>query len=396
MFVLGFSSGLPLTLSGSTLQAWATVTGVSLQHIGFLGLVGIAYSLKFLWAPFIDRYVPFKLGRRRGWMLLTQVALALGIVAMSRFNPQEGLLYLALLAVIVAFLSATQDIALDAYTADVLHHEERGTGTALKMLGYRIAMLISGGMALILADSWIGWGNTYVLMGGLMLLGVCATVCAPEPEKYVPPPRTLTEAVVAPMRDFFTRPGSLSLLLLIVFYKLGDAFAMGLSTPFLLRAGGFTPTEVGVVNKGLGLVATLVGALLGGGLVMRLGLYRALMGFGFLQAISNLGYWFVAVWPGHLPLMVAAVGLENLCGGLGTTAFGALLLALCTPKFSATQFALLSALAATGRIYLAGPLTPVLVESVGWPVFFLITVVISLPGLLFLRWHRRDIEALDQ
>ncbi|ANN79658.1 muropeptide transporter [Bordetella flabilis] len=396
LLLLGFASGLPLALTAGTLQAWATVSGVSLQDIGFLTLVGTAYTLKFLWAPLVDRYVPPILGRRRGWMLLTQVALAAAIAAMGLFNPGNALLPLALLAVFVAFLSATQDIVFDAYSTDVLHKEERGAGAAMKVLGYRIAMLVSGGLALVLADTWLGWGKMYVLMGGLMAVGMLATLWAPEPERPAPPPRTLTAAVVEPLREFFTRPGALGLLVLIVLYKLGDAFAGALSTTFLLRGGGFTVTEVGTVNKVLGLAATIVGALAGGGMMARLGLYRSLMMFGVLQAVSNLGYWLVAVKPGSLALMASAVGLENLCGGLGTAAFVALVMALCRQEFSATQFALLSALSAVGRTYLAGPLTPVLVERMGWPIFFMVTVLIALPGLVLLHLRRREIEALDR
>ncbi|ARP91994.1 MFS transporter [Bordetella genomosp. 9] len=396
MLALGFSSGLPLALTSGTLQAWATVAGVSLQDIGFLTLVGTAYTLKFLWAPLVDRYAVPLLGRRRGWMLATQLALAASIAVMGTLSPANALLPLALLAVAVAFLSATQDIAFDAYSTDVLHKEERGAGAAVKVLGYRIAMLVSGGLALILADTWLGWGNTYVLMGGLMGIGVLATYWAPEPERPAPPPRSLLDAVVDPLREFFGRPGAWTVLILIVLYKLGDAFAGALSTTFLLRGAGFSPTEVGTVNKILGLAATIVGALAGGSIMARLGLYRALMLFGVLQAVSNLGYWAVAIKPGAVPLMAVAVGLENLCGGLGTAAFVALLMALCRQAFSATQFALLSALSAVGRTYLAGPLTPVLVEHLGWPHFFLATVLIGVPGLALLYWRRREIQALDQ
>jgi PAT family beta-lactamase induction signal transducer AmpG len=329
-------------------------------------------------------------------MIATQLGLAAAIVAMGMLSPGSALLPLALLAVLVAFLSATQDIAFDAYSTDVLHKEERGAGAAVTVLGYRIAMLVSGGLALILADGWLGWGNTYVLMGLLMGVGVLATLWAPEPERPAPPPRTLLDAVAEPLREFFTRRGALGLLILIVLYKLGDAFAGALSTTFLLRGAGFTPTEVGTVNKVLGLIATIVGALAGGSIMARLGLYRSLMLFGILQAVSNLGYWLVAIKPGSLALMAGAVGMENLCGGLGTAAFVALVMALCRQEFSATQFALLSALSAVGRTYLAGPLTPVLVERMGWPSFFLVTVLIALPGLVLLYLRRKEIRALDE
>ena len=395
LLALGFASGLPLALTGGTLQAWATLEQVSLQEIGFLTLVGTAYTLKFLWAPLIDRYAPPLLGRRRGWMLLMQLLLALGMMAMGLLSPAQHLWPLALIAVVVAFCSATQDIAFDAYRSDVLHKEERGAGAALSVLGYRLAMLVSGGLALIIADQWLGWGHTYMLMGGLMLVMGLATCWAPEPEHPALAPRSLSQAVLEPFKEFFSRPEAITVLILIVLYKLGDAFAGALSTTFLIRAAGFSATEVGTVNKLLGLVATIVGALAGGALMAKLGLYRSLLLFGVLQGVSNLGFWVISVAPHNLPLMAAAVGLENLCGGMGTAAFVALLMGLCNQQFSATQFALLSALSAVGRTYLAGPLTPPLVEYAGWPTFFILTVLISIPGLILLRWRKKDIDRID-
>ena len=395
LLALGFASGLPLALTGGTLQAWATVEQVSLQEIGFLTLVGTAYTLKFLWAPVIDRYAPPFLGRRRGWMLIMQILLALGMMAMGLMSPGQSLLPLALLAVAVAFCSATQDIAFDAYRSDVLQKEERGAGAALSVLGYRLAMLVSGGLALILADQWLGWGQTYVLMGVLMLIVATATFWAPEPAVPAETPQSLARAVVEPFKEFFSRPEAWTVLLLIVLYKLGDAFAGALSTTFLIRAAGYTATEVGTVNKLLGLAATIIGALAGGALMAKLGLYRSLLLFGLLQAVSNLGFWLISVGPHSVWLMAAGVGLENLCGGMGTAAFVALLMGLCKREFSATQFALLSALSAVGRTYLGGPLTPPLVLYAGWPTFFLLTVGIALPGLLLLRWRRADIERID-
>ncbi|MFY3433420.1 muropeptide transporter [Achromobacter mucicolens] len=396
LLVLGFASGLPLALTSGTLQAWATVEGVPLQEIGFLTLVGTAYTIKFLWAPLVDRFAPPLLGRRRGWMLVTQVLLAAAILAMGALSPSSALMPLALLAVLVAFLSATQDIAFDAYCTDVLRKEERGAGAAIKVMGYRLAMIVSGGLALIMADQWIGWGNTYMVMGGLMLLCALATLWAPEPEHVARAPRSLREAVAEPLHEFFTRRGALSVLLLIVLYKLGDAFAGALSTTFLIRGAGFTPTEVGTVNKVLGLAATIIGALAGGSLMARWGLYRSLMAFGLLQAVSNLAYWLIAVSPKNLWLMATGVGIENLCGGLGTASFVGLLMALCRQRFSATQFALLSALSAVGRTYLAGPLTPPLVNHLGWPGFFLLTVVIAIPGLVLLKVLRGTIDTMEK
>jgi PAT family beta-lactamase induction signal transducer AmpG len=396
LLALGFASGLPLALTTGTLQAWATVDGVSLQAIGFLTLVGSAYTLKFLWAPVMDRYTPPLLGRRRGWMVLTQILLAFAIMAMGALSPRESLLPLALIAVFVAFCSSSQDIAFDAYRTDVLRNDERGAGAAISVLGYRLAMLVSGGLALVIADSWLGWGPTYVVMGALMGLSVVATLLAPEPDHPAGAPRTLGEAVTGPLKEFFSREGALTLLVLIVLYKLGDAFAGSLSTTFLIRAAGYSATEVGTINKLLGLGATIIGALSGGALLARIGLFRSLMLFGILQAVSNLGFWLIAVSSKNIVLMAAAVGVENLCGGLGTAAFVALLMGLCDRRFSATQFALLSALSAVGRTYLAGPLAPPLVESYGWPTFFMLTVAIGLPGLALLWWRRADIIRLDR
>ena len=395
LLVLGFASGLPLALVTGTLQAWATVSDVSLQTIGFLTLVGTAYTVKFLWAPLVDRYAPNFLGRRRSWMFFTQVLLGLFIILMGTLSPSTHLGLLAAAAVIVAFLSATQDIAFDAYSTDVLRDNERAAGAALKVMGYRLAMIASGGLALVLAGTWLGWQYTYALMGVFMLFCAFATVLAPEPEVVAAAPRTLGVAVVAPLAEFFSRRGAVLILLLIVLYKLGDAFAGALSTTFLIRGVGFSTEEVGAVNKIFGLIATIAGALAGGSIMARLGLYRSLMIFGLLQAVSNFGYWVLAVTPPHLYSMGIIIAIENICGGLGTAAFVALLMALCNQQFSATQFALLSALSAVGRTYLAGPLTPPLVQAIGWPHFFILTVLIAVPGLVLLWFKRAEIRALD-
>ena len=396
LLVLGFASGLPLALTSGTLQAWATVANAPLTQIGFLTLVGSAYTLKFLWAPLVDRYAIPILGRRRGWIIFSQLLLAVSIFSMGLFNPSEHLGWIALVAVFVAFMSATQDIAFDAYSTDVVRSNERAAGAAVKVLGYRLAMIFSSGLALVIADQWLGWNGMYMMMG--LVMGACgvATLLAPEPERVVKPPRTLRLAVIEPLVEFFKRPEAISILTLIVLYKLGDAFAGALSTTFLIRGAGFSVSEVGTINKIFGLAATIVGALIGGGLMDRLGLYRSLMLFGLLQAVSNLGYWYLAVSDQNLIWMGAVVALENLCGGMGTAAFVALLMALCNQQFSATQFALLSALSAVGRTYLAGPLTPPLVESLGWPVFFLVTVFLALPGLWLLWQKRAAIISMDE
>jgi PAT family beta-lactamase induction signal transducer AmpG len=389
MLILGFSSGLPLALTGGTLQAWMAVVGVDLRTIGVFSLVGLPYTLKFLWSPFMDRYVPPWLGRRRGWMIATQFALFLGIVAMAFGSPQNSVGAVALLALFVAFASASQDIVVDAYRTDLLQEVERGAGTAVYVMGYRIAMLISGALALILSDR-IGWRNTYLVMAMVMVIGMLGALFGPEPELRTKPPTSLREAVWGPLKDFFSRTGAVTILLFIVLYKLGDAYAGTLTTAFLIRGAGFSPTDVGTVNKGLGLISLIVGATLGGSLLVRLGLFRSLLVFGILQAVSNLSF-MVLAWVGKsYPMMIFAVAFENLAGGMGTSAFVAFLMGLCNHRYSATQFALLSSLAVLGRVFIS-PTSGYIVELTSWGSFFFITALTALPGLWMLWWLREQI-----
>ncbi len=394
LLLLGFSSGLPLALTGATLQAWLTVEGVRLQDIGWFALVGQPYVYKFLWAPLMDRYpLPF-LGRRRGWLVATQLALLVAIAWMGTVSPKESPWLLAALALSVAFLSASQDIVFDAYRADVLEAPERGAGAAVSVLGYRIAMLVSGGLALILVDGWLSWAQAYWLLAALMLVGAAATWSALEPEVQGNAPATLAEAVREPLAEFFSRGGAVALLVLIVLYKLGDAFAGVLTTAFLLRGAGFSLTDVGWANKWLGVGATILGLLAGGALMARLRLYKSLFLFGVLQALTNLGFMALALVGKSYPLMIAVVAAENLCGGMGTAAFVALLMALCDRRFSATQYALLSALAALGRVYV-GPAAGATVEAMGWAGFFFASFLFALPGVALLWWMRARLDALD-
>lgn len=395
LLLLGFASGLPLALTAGTLQAWMTVENVDLKTIGFFSLVGQAYVFKFLWSPMMDRYTPPFLGRRRGWLLLTQIALIGGIIAMGFMQPSRDLTLLAALAVLVAFCSASQDIVFDAWKTDVLPPEERGSGAAITVLGYRLAMLISGGLALWLADRYLGWQATYWLMALLMVPGLIATLLAKEPITPAREPHSLRQAVTFPLKDFFQRNNAWLLITLIILYKLGDAFAASLTTTFLIRGVGFSAGDVGLVNKTLGLLATIIGALYGGVLMQRLSLFRALVIFGVLQAVSNFAYWLLAVTPPHLWSMASAVFIENLCGGMGTAAFVALLMTLCNKSFSATQFALLSALSAVGRVYV-GPAAGWLVELWGWPTFYAFTVFAGVPGLLLLWLCRGTLHAVQQ
>ncbi len=392
VMLLGFSSGLPLALTGGTLQAWMAVAGVDLRTIGVFALAGLPYTLKFIWSPLMDRFMPPWLGRRRGWILIAQICLVAGIAAMAFGSPRQYPLVLGALALLTAFASASQDIVVDAYRTDILHEKERGAGAAVFVMGYRIAMIVSGAAALILSDR-IGWRETYLLMSIIMIAGMAATAMGPEPEGPITPPKSISEAAWGPLKDFFSRRSAFTLVLVIVLYKLGDAYAGTLTTAFLIRGLGFTPTDVGTINKGLGLVSMIIGALFGGTLMVRLGLYRALMLFGILQAASVLLFMVLALAGKSYLLMIIAVAFENLCGGMGTAAFVSLLMALCSRRYSATQYALLSSLAALGRIFIA-PSSGYVVELMGWPRFFLLAAISAIPGLLLLWWARGDIEAL--
>lgn len=374
------------------MQAWMAVAGVDIRTIGIFALMGLPYTLKFLWSPLMDRFVPPYLGRRRGWIVTTQFGLIVGIAVMGFSDPKYAPWSLAAIALIVAFNSASQDIVIDAYRTDVLHENERGAGVAVFVMGYRIAMLVSGAFALVLADR-IGWQQTYLLMSCLMAIGVITALLGHEPDHRVSPPKSIPEAVWGPLKDFFSRKAPMMMLLLIVLYKLGDAYAGTLTTAFLIRGVGFSPTDVGTINKGLGLVALIVGALFGGAIMVRLRMFRALLLFGTLQAVSNLSFMALA-WAGKsYGMMVFAVAFENLSGGMGTAAFVALLMALCNHRYSATQYALLSSLAALGRIFIA-PTSGFMVEKVGWAAFFFITTLVALPGLWIVWFLRNKISEL--
>ena len=472
---LGFASGLPLALTGQAMQAWLTVDGVDIATIGFLGLVGVPYTFKFLWAPLMDRFEPPWLGRRRGWLVLTQLALAGMLLWMSGISPSAAPFMFAAAAVGVAFLSASQDVVIDAYRTDVLEPNERGLGASMSVFGYRIAMILSGGIALIWAEQWGSWEAVYRTMAGIfvaaavislvtlpkaagaakpldsdpvrellgffaMLAGVLAGAFAArwglmglglnpdDPNKWIQLLFVLSSIALAlplgwkaakaarfetlnrSLANFFAQPGAWAFLLLIVLYKLGDAFAGVLTTPFLIKGMAFTQAEVGIVNKIIGIWLTTFGALLAGALMLRMSLYKALLGFGLLQLLSNFGFYALAVlgkgaWGSFtLPpfdlgfvalgtaseidgLLMAAIAFEHVARGMGTAAFVALLMGLCNLKYTATHYALLSALSAVGRIYVS-PLSGVLSESVGWPAFFLFSVLAAVPGL-YMVWRMR-------
>jgi PAT family beta-lactamase induction signal transducer AmpG len=495
--LLGFASGLPLALTGQAMQAWLSVEGVDIATIGFLSLVGLPYTFKFLWAPLMDRFEPPWLGRRRGWLVLTQLALAGALLAMAATSPTGAIRAFALLAVAVAFVSASQDVVIDAYRTDLLAPSERGLGASLNVMGYRLAMILSGGIALIWTDATQGggwsWPEVYRLMAMLMVGAAVLSALVLPPLRHAAAPASvaandlkgfvavvaavafgvvLTDQALSPLArallgpwleggslaptlqkrwidllallmgigvtlplaawaarrarfetllgglaNYFAQPGAAGFLLFIVLYKLGDAFAGSLMTPFLLKAMAYGSAEVGVVNKVLGLWLTIGGALIGGALMLKLGLWRSLMAFGVLQLVSNLGFWWLAVnGKGALPGLVIpafdwgfvslaastpvdggllmVVAFENLSGGMGTAAFVAFLMSLTSQRFTATQFALLSAFASIGRVWV-GPLAGVLAESIGWPVFFIVSTVLAAPALVMLWRMRASVRALE-
>jgi len=495
--LLGFASGLPLSLTGQAMQAWLSVSGVDIATIGLLSIVGLPYTFKFLWAPLMDRFEVPWLGRRRAWLVLTQLGVAGALLWMSVTSPSDATRAFALLAVLVAFVSASQDVVIDAYRTDLLAPSERGLGSSLNVMGYRLAMILSGGVAFIWVDPAQGggwtWPEVYRFMAWLMvgaavlsivalprlkvtvrptsvarqdLLGFMAVLAAVGvgfvvSERFGPP---IAEALLSPLfdqsttpmalqrkwtdllalmlgiaftlplaawaaraahfdtllgglRSYFSQAGAAGFLVLIVLYKLGDAFAASLMTPFLLQAMAYSIAEVGVVNKIIGLWLTIAGALIGGALMFKLGLWRALMLFGVLQMVTNLGYWWLAVsGKGALPGLtlpafdwgfvelaqptpvdgglLGVIAAENLSGGMGTAAFLAFLMSLCNQRFTATQFALLSAFASVGRVWV-GPLAGVLAESIGWPTFFIVSTIVAAPALLMLWWLRAEVRALE-
>jgi MFS transporter, PAT family, beta-lactamase induction signal transducer AmpG len=388
MLPLGFASGLPLALTSGTLQAWLAVAGVDLKTIGIFTLVGLPYTLKFLWAPVMDRVVPPWLGRRRGWMLIAQIAVAVGLAVMGLTGPGVRPEWLGVIALTVAFMSASLDIVFDAYRTDLLLPPERGFGAAVWVNGYRFALLLASAGALILADA-IGWQATYLSLAALMGLGVVTIVFSPNPPTVVETPVSLADAVGLPLRELFARPGIYGLMGLIVLYKVGDAIAGSLQTAFFIGGLGFSAGEVGYV-KGIGLAATLLGALAGGLGMAKLGLVRSLLSFGILQALSNLSFMLLA-WIGKSYVgLTAAIIVENVTGGMGTAAFVALVMSLCDHRYTATQFALLSSLEAFGRVFSGRP-SAELVGFVGWAQFFFISFLLALPGIWLVWRYRRQI-----
>lgn len=388
VLLLNIASALPTALIGSTLIAWFKNEGINIETIGLLGLVGQPYVFKVLWAPLIDRFQLPWLTRKRDWMLLTQIILAILIFLLGQLQPQKTPWVMAILAFSIAFCSATQDIAINGYQTELLQKDELGIGSTYTTLGYRIGTIISGAMALILSDE-IGWKHTYQVMAGCMLGGVIVTLISP---KLKIPMQThylnLGQTIIQPFHEFFSRFQirlSLLILLMMITYKLSDAFALSLNTAFLVGPMHFSNTEVGIYSKSFGLFAAIAGGLVGGVLMSRLKLATALWYFGWLQIFSNLGF-VIMTFVGHnLPLMAIAMMIESFCSGLGTAAFLAFTMALCAKSFSGTQFALFSAISAIGRVY-SMPLAGIIVAHFGWTWLYLFSILFGLPCMILVWW----------
>ena len=378
---LGFTSGLPLVLTQSTLQAWMRSAGVDLKTVGLFALAGLPYTLKFVWSPLMDRYRPPFLGRRRGWILLMFLAILALLGCLAQSDPHTHLRGMAMLAMGVAFCSASADINVDAYRTELLPGKLLGPGTSLHITGYRLGMVVAGGLALILAD-WLPWRVVYLLMALTLLPGIVATCFAPEPDTPGAP-RTLREAVVDPFTGFMRRRRALEVLAFILLYKLGDGLCTALNVPFLLDQG-FSRTEIGLANKGVGMACLILGGLLGGLLMSRWTLRRSLWFFGLLQMVSMSGHVALALLGKNHALLLLTIAVENSIFAMGTVAYLALIQRCCDRHSTATQFALLSSLSAFARVLFAAP-AGYLASSVGWPGYFLVCMVLAVPGLLLLR-----------
>lgn len=385
---LGFSSGLPFLLTRDTLKAWLTDEKLDLTSIGLFSLVGLPYTLKFVWAPLLDKWVPPLFGRRRGWIFVSQIAVALALVGLSFSRPLETPQTVALLALIVSFMAATQDIAIDAYRRDVLLDNELGLGASLGVNGYRIGMLVGGAAALALADQ-VTWQTVYLLMAGIMVINTLLTFFAPDPENEAPPPPSWKKAVIDPFKEFFSRNAAFTVLAFILLYKVGDAIASTQFTPFYLLTG-FTKTEIAAVAKVFGFWATIIGGLIGGTFILKLGYYKSLWIFGVLQAVSTLGFAVLSHVGRDLGWLTAVIAFENLTSGMGTAAYAGFMAKMCNRQFTATQYALLSSLMGVPLVIL-GASSGWLATQMGWYGFFIFCTVLAIPGLLILFCFRRTL-----
>lgn len=380
-FIMGFACGLPLLLTISVLQAWMKEEGVDLAVIGMMALVGLPYTVKFIWAPFLDRFtLPF-LGRRRGWLLIAQIALILSIAGLGMTDPGKSPWMVAVAAFFVTFFSASQDIVVDAYRREDLTDGELGLGSSLYVNGYRVGMLLASGGGLIMADH-LPFSMVYLIMAACMLPGILTTLLTPEPDITMGTPKNMREAVVDPLVEYFSRQGAIWMLVFILLYKIGDTMASAMATPFYLDIG-FSKTEIGAVVKLFGFWATIIGSILGGLFMLKIGINRSLWVFGFLQALSTAGFAILARIGHSIPALSVVIGFENLSGGMGTAAYSAFMASITNKKFTATQYALLTSLMGVPRVIASAP-TGYLAKYIGWENFFISCVLIAIPGMLLL------------
>ncbi len=381
---LGFSSGLPLFILLTLLQAWLAKSGLNVQALGLFALVMFPYTWKFLWAPLMDRYSFRWLGRRRGWMALTQVGLFVSIGLLGMLDPREQLILVGLLTTFIAFLSSSQDIVIDAYRRELLPDEEQGLGSAIHVNAYRVSGMIPGALSLILADM-MSWQAVFWITAAFMLPGLICTLVIREPVIHGAPPKTIREAVVLPFTEFIGRAGWKSALLILTFiflYKLGDSLATALATKFYLDLG-FTMTQIGVIAKTTGFWASLAGGLLGGIWIIGLGINRALWVFGAVQALAILGFSWLSMGKADPVLLAFVIGFEAFGVGLGTAAFVAYIAKTTDERYTATQFALFTSLAAVPRTFINASAGYV-VDMTGWFMFFNLCFILALPGMLLL------------
>lgn len=379
--IMGFSCGVPLLLTLGVLQAWMKDENIDLTLIGLINLVQIPYTWKFIWAPIVDRFrLPF-LGRRRGWLILSQLCLMLSIMALGFSNPGDSLVLMMVMAMLVAFFSATQDIVVDAYRREDLPDDELGLGSSLYMSGYRFGNMLASGGGLIMAD-YMAWSAVYTIMAMCMIIGIITTLFTPEPEEAPGSPATLKAAVIEPFVEYFKRRGAILMLAFILLYKVGDMMASAITTPFYLDIG-FTKTEIGAVVKLFGTWAIIGGAIIGGTTIVKLGINKSLWLFGFLQAISTAGFAMLARVGHNLLALSGVIAFENLSMGMGTAAFLAFMASITDKRFTATQYALLSSLMAVPRVIISAP-TGYLAKIMGWESFFILCTLIAIPGMLLL------------
>lgn len=404
MILFGFASGFPFFVVKDVLKAWMTDANMDLSTIGLFSAVSLPYTLKFIWSPAMDRFVPPFLGRRKGWILIAQLGLILTIALLGQWNPQESLLWIAITAIGVSFFGATQDIALDAFRREYLTNEELGFGTGIWMNSWRLGMYISVGVSFLSADSGVGWDHIHILLAAMMIIGVVTTLFIPEPVVDVPPPRSLREAVVAPFLEFFRRPEALWVLAFILLYKLGENMAAAMNIPFILKQG-FSKTEYLVIVKGIGMFCLFGGALIGGALMVKLKIARALWIFGALQALSVACFALLvlvnnknSLWGEYRQaLLTVVVAFEFLATGLGQAAYATFMAIQTHKRFTATQYSLLTSLMAVPGT-LAAAVSGYMAEGSGWVNFYLACAVLCLPGLIILcrvaPWGRSN-EQLD-